>query len=135
VLATLGVPFDPGASAVAVDSAVEAGQPLLLLNCVEMVLGPNAMMGLSWEVEDDADAVALAEPARLAASLGVDVRRLRVCSPHPVDALVEVVAEHDPALLVFGPDRARLRPRRYRKAAKAVRERCACLLWLDEEQV
>jgi hypothetical protein len=33
-------------------------------------------------------------------------------------------------MLVFGPDRTRLKARVYRKAAKAVRERAACLVWL-----
>ena len=134
MLATLGVPFAPEAAHFAVDSALETGQPLLLVNVVEMILAPYALVfGTSWELEDEADAEALAAPARLAASLGVRVERLRVCSPHPIDALVQVVGEHAPGLLVFGPDPARLRPRRYRRAARAVRERCPCLVWLPDE--
>ncbi len=133
VLATLGVPFDPQAAAFAVDTAVESGQPLVLLNVVELILSPQAVVfGLSWELAGERDARALAEPARLASSFGVQVERLRVCSPHPVDALVELVAERSPGLLVFGPDRNRLRGWRYRRAAKAVRDRCACLVWLAE---
>ena len=72
---------------------------------------------------------ALRRPAELAQSLAVAVERLRVCSPHPVDALLEVVAERNPAVLVFGPDRARLRRRRYRRAERAVCERASCLVW------
>ena len=136
LLATLGVPFDANAASLAVDAAVEAGQPLILVNAVEMILGMNGMlMGLSWEMEDEDDAAALAAPAMLASSLGVSVERLRVCSPHPLDALVQVVSVQDPGLLVFGPDRSRLRARRYRKAAKAVRDRCPCLVWLAEDDV
>jgi nucleotide-binding universal stress UspA family protein len=133
VLATLGVPFEPEAAAFAVDAAVENGQPLVLVNVVELILTPQAVLfGSSWELDDEQDARALAEPALLAASLGVDVERLRVCSPHPVDALVETVGERDAGLLVFGPDRSRLRARRYRRAAKAIRDRVGCLVWLAE---
>jgi hypothetical protein len=58
------------------------------------------------------------------------VERLRVCSPHPIDALLELVAERNPGLLVFGPDWSRLKPRRYRRAAKKIRDRATCLVWL-----
>ena len=46
----------------------------------------------------------LRKPAELAHSLAVHVERLRVCSPHPVDALLELVAERSPGLLDFGPE-------------------------------
>jgi hypothetical protein len=49
-----------------------------------------------------------------------------------VDALIELTNERDPGMLVFGPDLSRIKPRRYRKAAKAIRERVACLVWLAE---
>jgi nucleotide-binding universal stress UspA family protein len=133
VLATLGVPFESEATEFAVDTAVESGRPLVLLNVVELILTPQAVLrGSTWELHDEQDARALAEPALLAASLGVSVERLRVCSPHPVDALVQTVAERDAGLLVFGPDRSRLRARRYRKAAKAIRDRVSCLVWLPD---
>jgi hypothetical protein len=35
-------------------------------------------------------------------------------------------------LLVFGPDPAQLKPRTYRRAAKKIRERVSCLVWLAE---
>jgi hypothetical protein len=35
-------------------------------------------------------------------------------------------------VLVFGPDRDRIKRGIYRKAAKAIRERVACLVWLPE---
>lgn len=131
VLGTLGVPFDSAAAEFAVDTAVESGQTLICVNAVEMVMSPAGIaFGTSWELDDDADAAALAAPAALAAALGVAVERLRVSSPRPVDALVEVVGERRAGMLVFGPDRARLRPRRYRRAARAVVERCPCLVWL-----
>ena len=128
LLATLDVPFSEEAAVFAVDSAVESGRALILVNVAEVL--PTTYTVLGWgyvEREDLQDA--LRKPAELAQSLAVRVERLRVCSPHPVDALLEVVAEREPALLVFGPDRARLSRRRYRKAERAVRERAPCLVW------
>ena len=40
MLATLEVPFDEDAAAFAVDAAVECGQPLIVVNVVEIPLGP-----------------------------------------------------------------------------------------------
>jgi hypothetical protein len=34
---------------------------------------------------------------------------------------------------VFGPDRSRLRKRTYSRAAKKIRERASCLVWLAAE--
>jgi hypothetical protein len=130
LLATLDVPFSEEATVFAVDSAVESGRPLILVNAAEVL--PTTYTVLGWgyvEREDLQDA--LRKPAELAHSLAVRVERLRVCSPHPVDALLEVVAEREPALLVFGPDRAQLSRRRYRKAERAVRERVSCLVWMS----
>lgn len=129
LLATLDVPFSEEATTFAVDSAVESGQPLLLLNVAEVLPTVYSFLGYGYvEREDLQDE--LRKPAELAASLAVQVERLRVCSPHPVDALLEVVAERDPAVLVFGPDRAQISRRRYRKAERVVRERATCLVWI-----
>lgn len=135
LLGTLGVPFHPQATAFAVDSAVEGGRPLVVVNVVELLLAPQSVV-LGYAHLDDTpeDAAALRAPAELAHSLGVRVERLRVASPHPVDALLELVAERSPGLLVFGPDRARMRGRAYRRAAKAVRERAPCLVWLPDDE-
>jgi nucleotide-binding universal stress UspA family protein len=131
LLATLGVPFDPAASSFAVDAAVESGEPLLIVNVVELPpLGMSVAMGYDQLPNHPEQEEALRAPAALAASLGVTVERLRVRSPRPVEALVQLTAERAPGLLVFGPDRARLKPRAYRKAARAVRERATCLVWL-----
>jgi nucleotide-binding universal stress UspA family protein len=133
LLATLGVPFDAAAAAFAVDSAVESGQPLVVVNVVELPpLGMSVAMHYDQLPDTPEDAEALRAPAVLARSLGVEVERLRVKSPRPLTALLEVVAERAPGLLVFGPDRSQLRRRAYRKAAKAVRERAACLVWLPD---
>jgi hypothetical protein len=131
LLATLDVPFADDATAFAVDSAVETGQPLVVVNAVEVLPTPWMFLGYGYverqDLQDD-----LRKPADLAQSLAVRVERLRVCSPHPVAALLELVAERSPAVLVFGPDRSQLKPRTYRRAARKIRDRVTCLLWLAE---
>ena len=129
LLATLDVPFADEAIAFAVDSAVETGQPLLVVNAAEIQPTPWSLLGYGYiEREDLQDE--LRKPAELAQSLAVWVERLRVCSPHPIDALLELVSERRPGLLVFGPDRSKLGRRRYHKTARAVSERAGCLVWL-----
>jgi nucleotide-binding universal stress UspA family protein len=130
LLATLGVPFERAAVELAVDTSLENGQPLIVANVVELPPLPLSVMLGYDQIDDPRDAEAFRAPAELARSLGVTVERLRVKSPRPIEALLQLVAERSPGLLVFGPDRSRLRPRRYRKAARAVRERAACLVWL-----
>jgi len=130
LLATLRVPFDPAACELAVDAAVEAGQPLLVVVLAELLPLPlSAMLGYDQVVSPE-DEAAFAAPAALAASLGVAVERLRVRSPRPVDALLELASERRPGLLVFGPDRELVPRRRYRKAARALTERAPCLVWV-----
>ena len=129
LLATLDVPFAKDAAAFAVDSAVETGQPLVLVNAAEVLPTPWTLLGYGYIERDDLQNE-LRKPAELALSLAVRVERLRVCSPHPIDALLEIVSERNPALLVFGPDPSQLKPRTYRRAAKKIRERATCLVWL-----
>src|SRR5207249_2380803 len=81
----------------------------ILANVVELLPLPLSSMLGHDQIESDEDAEALRAPAELARSLGVAVERLRVRSPRPVDALLELVAEREPALLVLRPDRARAR--------------------------
>jgi nucleotide-binding universal stress UspA family protein len=133
LLATLEVPFDEEAAAFAVDAAVECGQQLIVVNVVEMPLGLMCLvMGYGVLEPPEEEAARLRAPAELASALGVRVERLRVRSPHPIDALLEVVAERAPGLLVFGPDRSRLKPRFYRKVAQRIRDHAACLVWLPD---
>ena len=130
LLATLDVPFSEEATAFALDAAVENGQPLVLVNAAEVLPTPYTFLGYGYIERDDLQE-ALRKPAELAQSLAVPVERLRVCSPHPVDALLEIVAERSPAVLVFGPDRAHLSSRRYRRAERAVCRRAPCLVWVQ----
>jgi len=131
LLVTLDVPFAPGAAAFGVDSALEAGQPLVVVNAVESALLPcSTVLGYEYIPRPDVEA-SLRAPAELARSLGVAVERLRLCSPHPVAALLDLVAERRAGLLVFGPDPAFMRRRRFRRAAQAIQRRAPCLVWLS----
>ena len=130
LLATLGVPFDRDGLVFALDAAVESGRGLVVANVVELAPLPLSVVLGYDQIDEPGVAEALQAPAALARALGVEVERLRVRSPRQIAALLELVAVLEPGLLVFGPDRARLRRRRYAKATKAIRESCTCLFWL-----
>jgi hypothetical protein len=131
LLATFDVPFDAEATVVAVDAAVEAGQVLIVANVVELPPLPLSLrMGYDQLEYTSEMEESLQAPVRLAASLGIRVERLRIKSPRPVEALLEVARERRPGLLVFGPDREHLSTRRYSRAARALRENAAFLVWL-----
>jgi hypothetical protein len=132
LLATLDVPFADEATVFAVDTAVESGQPLVVVNAAEVLPTTWSLLGYGYVEREDLQRELL-KPAELAHSLAVDVERLRVCSPHPVDALLEVVAEHRPGVLVFGPDPERVRRRAYRRAVRKIVSQAACLVWLPPE--
>jgi nucleotide-binding universal stress UspA family protein len=133
VLATLSVRVDPTAERMAIDSAVEAGVPLVLVNLIPLpfyvttlvLLGPE---GTTLPHEEDLDEVR-ATAAR-AAELGVKTELLRVRTRHAVSALLEVVRERDAGLLVFGPDLRLTSRRRFRSAARRVRREADCLVWI-----
>jgi nucleotide-binding universal stress UspA family protein len=132
MLATMDVPFQEEAAELAVDAALEAGQPLVLVNVVEIFPTLAAIHFKDVDYTSAEDAAALRAPAELAHSLGVRVERLRVRSPHPIDALIELTQERRPGMLVFGPDLSRINRRRYRKVVKAIRERVRCLVWIAD---
>ena len=55
---------------------------------------------------------------------------LRVRTTRPVAALLEVVAERDAGLLVFGPHLGRVGRMRFRWAARRIRREANCLVWV-----
>ena len=130
MLVTFDVPVRADAAAVAVDAAVESGQQLVLVNLVELTIRPmTASWGSEVVVLEDVEE-SLRAPAELAVSLAVAVERLRVVSPRPLSALLELVGERSPGLLVLGADTTRMRDRTYRKAARKLREETTCLVWI-----
>ena len=133
LLATLDVPFDHDAVVFAIDSAVELGQRLIVANFVERAPLPlSAMLGYDDLPYPPEMEKSLAEPVRLAHSLGVNVDRLRVKSFHPIAAMLEVAAEQNAGLFVFGPDRRRIMRLRYRLAVRAIRSTMTALIWLAD---
>jgi nucleotide-binding universal stress UspA family protein len=135
LLATLGAPFDEEAVGVAVDAAVESGEALIVANITRLEpLGLSMLMGYDALEEFTPDVSrSVRRPARLAAEFGLRVERLRVRSPRPVSALLELVRERQPGLVVFGPDRRRLSRRLYRRATDALCAGIGCLVWLPPE--
>jgi hypothetical protein len=133
VLATLSVRVDPSAERMAIDSALEAGVPLVLVNVIRLPLYPMTIVMLGPEAatlphEEDLDAVR--ETARRAAQLGLKTELLRVRTTRPVRALLEVVTERDAGLLVFGPHLGRVGRMRFRWAARRIRREASCLVWI-----
>jgi len=133
MLATFDVPVDPRAAELAVDTAVESGQPLVVVNVVELTMRPmTASWGQEVVVAQDVDD-SLRAPAELACALAVAVERIRLVSPRPTAALLELVHEREPGLLVLGPDRHRMRGRRLRRTERRIRESAPCLVWTSDE--
>jgi hypothetical protein len=134
LLATLGVPLDAEAASLALDAAVESGSRFIVANVttleplrMSVTLGYDALAELTPEVSSS-----IGRSVELAVSLGVPVERLRVRSPRPVTALLELAAECRPGLLVFGADRRALGSRRYARVVRALRAQARCLLWTAE---
>ena len=133
LLGTLDTPFDHDAVVFAVDTAVELGQRLIIANFVERPPLPlSAMLGYDDLPYPPELAASLQEPARLAHELGVEVTRLRVKSFHPIQAMLEVIAEQGAGLFVFGPDRRKIPRLLYRRAARVIRSKVTVLVWLAD---
>src|SRR5918994_6409949 len=133
ILATVAMRVHPGAERVAIESAIEAGVPLLVVNLVPLPLYVRTMVlvgpqGTTLPHEEDLDAVR-ATAAR-AAALGVKTELLRVTTRRPVQALLEIVAERDAGLLVFGPDLKLTGRVRFRLLARRLRRQAGCLIWV-----
>jgi hypothetical protein len=132
LLGTLSVRVDLTAERMAIDTALEVGTKLILANMVMLPPYPLTVRIAPEYVtlphEEDLDAVR-ATAAR-AAALGIATELLRVRSPRPLTALIELAHDREVGLLVFGPDRSRISRRRFRRAAKVVRRDAPCLVWV-----
>jgi hypothetical protein len=133
VLATMAVRVHPSAERMAIDSAIEAGVPLVVVNLVPLPPYVRTIVlvgheGTTFPHEEDLDAVRAT--ARRAADLGVKTELLRVRTRHAVKALLEVLHERDAGLLVFGPDLGLVGRLRFRAAARRVRRDADCLVWV-----
>ena len=121
LLATLEAPLTAEASRFAVDAAVESGQPLLVVNAVESQ--PRSRARWCSATTRSCRRTSRSRCGRPRTSPTRSVSRSSGCgcaSPRPVDALLELVAERAPGLLVLGPDPSRIRARRLRKATRRI---------------
>jgi len=133
VLGTLSVRVDPTAERMAIDSAIEAGVPLVIANILRFKLYPATLAlvgpeGMNLPHEEDLDAVR--STARRAADLGVKTELLRVTTRRPVAALLQIVRERNAGLLVFGPDLRLTNRLRFRAVARRLRRDAGCLIWV-----
>jgi nucleotide-binding universal stress UspA family protein len=134
LLATFDVPFDEAAAGFAVDAAVDSGGALIVANVVELPPLPlSVIMGYDMLDYSPEMAASLLGPVQRAQALGVAVERIRVKSFRRTEALVEVAKERKIRMLVLGPDRQKVSPRLYKRAAGAVRDRLDCLVWISWE--
>jgi hypothetical protein len=134
VLGTLSVRVSAEAERMAIDSALETGTRLIVANMLSLRPYPTTIMLLgagaaTLPAEEDLDAVRAT--ADRAAALGLRTQLLRISSPRPVQALLELLAEQKAGLLVFGPDPSRIAARRLRKAARRLRDKAPCLVWIQ----
>ena len=132
VLATLAVRVDPDAERMALESALEAGASLIVANLLLLPPYPATIM-LAREyatLPHEEDLEEVRATARRAAALGIRTELLRISSPRPLRAMLELVRDRNAGLLVFGPDRLRLGRWRFRSAARTVRRDAPCLLWI-----
>jgi nucleotide-binding universal stress UspA family protein len=133
VLATLAVRVHPSAERMAIDSALEAGVPLLIVNLIPLPPYPRTIVLVGPEAttfphEEDLDA--LRETAARAAQLGLKTELLRVRTRHAVRALLEILHERDAGLLVLGPHLGMVGRLRFRRVASRVRREADCLVWV-----
>jgi nucleotide-binding universal stress UspA family protein len=132
VLATLSVRVDPAAERVAIDAALETHARLLLANLIWLPPHPTTLI-LAREYatlphEEDLDAVRAT--ADRAAARGIPTELLRISSRRPLAALIELIREREAGLVVLGPDPKRS-PRWWRAlAARRIRARADCLVWI-----
>jgi nucleotide-binding universal stress UspA family protein len=132
VLATLSVRVAPEAERMAIESALETRARLIIANMLWLPQHPTTL-ALAREVavlphEEDLDAVR--ETAARAAARGVPTELLRISSRRPLVALLELIEERGAGLVVLGPDPQRS-PRWWRTvAARRIRRRAGCLVWI-----
>jgi hypothetical protein len=133
VLATLAVRVHPSAERMAIDSAIEAGVPLVIVNLIPLPPYPRTLMLVGPEATTLPHEEALDElraTAQRAADLGVKTELLRVRTRHAVKALLEILHERDAGLLVFGPHLGMVGRFRFRRTASRVRREADCLVWV-----
>ena len=85
---------------------MESGVTLIVVDAVELPFWPQSIATRHADTELDSDRARIKEPVSQAASLGVEVEHLRVRSPRPAEAVIQIATERRAGLLVFGRTRA-----------------------------
>ena len=132
VLATLSVRIDPDAERMAIESALETGAPPSSPTCCGCRPHPTTLTlareHATLPHEEDLDAVR--ETAARAVARGLKTELLRISSRRPLAALLELIEERGAGLVVLGPD-PRRSPWWWRTvAARRIRRRAGCLVWI-----
>ena len=132
VLATLSVRVDPRAERMAIDSALDAGVPLILANLIRLPPYPTTIM-LAREyatLPHEEDLELVRATAQRAAALGIPTELLRISTHEPAARDDRARPERGAGLLVLGPDPRRT-PRWWRAlAARRARRDADCLVWI-----
>ena len=135
VLATLSVRVDPNAERMAIESALDTGATLIVANLIMLRPYPTTLM-LAREyvtLPHEEDLEEVRATAARAAARGVQTELLRISSPRPLRAMIELVRDRHAGLLVLGPDPRRT-PRWWRAlAARRVRRETGCLVWIASD--
>jgi hypothetical protein len=134
VLATLSVRVDPQAERLAIATALDQTPPrrLILANMLWLPPHPTTLT-LAREhaiLPHEEDLEAVRATARRAADAGIPTELLRISSRRPLAALLELVGEREAGLVVLGPDRHRAPRWWVWLAARRVRRRAGCLVWI-----
>lgn len=132
ILATLAARVDPAAERMAIESALDVGARLIVANLAMLRPMPATLMLAREHVvlPHEEDLAAVRATAQRAAASGLDTELLRIVSPRPLKALLELVGERSAGLLVLGPDPGHS-PRWWRGlAARRVRRQANCLVWI-----
>ncbi len=132
VLATLSVRVHASAERMAFDSALDVRARLIIANMLTLPPYPATIM-LAREyatLPHEEDLEAVRATARRAAALGIETELLRISSPRPLVALIELIRERRAGLVVLGPDLRRAPRLQLRLAAWRVRRQADCLVWI-----
>ncbi len=131
MLVTFDVPFEPEATELAVDAAVESGQRLIIVNVAEVPLGP---ISLAMKYEYVGTAGGRGRAPRAGRARGLARRRGRAAAPLQPAARSRRCSSSSPSARrgssSSAPTASGSSGARYAKLTKRIRERAACLVWL-----
>jgi hypothetical protein len=132
LLVTLAVPIRRDASSFAVIAAAESDSVLLLANVIEKPLCLFSAAGYSRVDEERSVSDSLAAAVAAAKARAVLIEQLRVVTPRPIRTVRDVIVRRSPRLVVFGPERRRVRRRLYRRAVRVITDYAPGLVWLPD---